>query len=84
MAEGTNPNSIAVDQLRSIIERIERMEEEKKGVAEDIKDIYVESKSVGFDVKTIRAIVKLRKMEKHHRDEADMLLETYKLALGMA
>jgi len=84
MAEGTNPNSIAVDQLRSIIERVERLEEEKKGVSDDIKDIYVEAKGNGFDGKTIKAIVKLRKMEKHHRDEADMLLETYKLALGMS
>lgn len=84
MAEGTNPNSIAVDQLRSIIERVERLEEEKKGVSDDIKDMYAEAKGNGFDTKTIKAVVKLRKMEKHHRDEQDMLLETYKLALGMS
>ncbi|WP_242148102.1 MULTISPECIES: DUF2312 domain-containing protein [unclassified Sphingomonas] len=76
--------SIAADQLRLLIERIERLEEEKKGIADDIKDVYGEAKSTGFDVKTIRTIVRLRKMEKHHRDEAEMLLETYKQALGLA
>ncbi len=74
---------IAADQLRLLIERIERLEEEKKGIADDIKDVYGEAKSTGFDVKTIRQIVRLRKMEKHHRDEAEMLLETYKQALGL-
>jgi uncharacterized protein (UPF0335 family) len=74
---------IAADQLRLLIERIERLEEEKKGIADDIKDVYAEAKSTGFDVKTIRTIVRLRKMEKHHRDEAEMLLETYKQALGL-
>ena len=77
-------NSIAADQLRLLIERIERLEEEKRGIADDIKDVYGEAKSTGFDVKTIRTIVRLRKMEKHHRDEAEMLLETYKQALGLA
>lgn len=74
---------IAADQLRLLIERIERLEEEKKGIADDIKDVYGEAKSTGFDVKTIRAIVRLRKMEKHHREEAEAILETYKTALGM-
>uniref|UniRef100_UPI0035CBAD3C DUF2312 domain-containing protein n=1 Tax=uncultured Sphingomonas sp. TaxID=158754 RepID=UPI0035CBAD3C len=74
---------IAADQLRLLIERIERLEEEKKGIADDIKDVYGEAKSTGFDVKTIRSIVRLRKMEKHHRDEAEALLETYKAALGL-
>ena len=74
---------IAADQLRLLIERIERLEEEKKGIADDIKDVYGEAKSTGFDTKTIRQIVRLRKMEKHHRDEAEMLLETYKAALGL-
>ena len=72
------------DRLRLLIERVERLEEEKKGIADDIKDVYGEAKSTGFDVKTIRTIVRLRKMEKHHRDEAEMLLETYKQALGLA
>lgn len=74
---------IAADQLRILIERIERLEEEKEGIAEDIKDVYGEAKSTGFDVRTIRAIVRLRKMEKHHREEAEALLETYKQALGL-
>jgi len=76
--------NISADQLRLLIERIERLEEEKKGISDDIKDVYGEAKSTGFDVKTIRTIVRLRKMEKHHRDEAEMLLETYKQALGLA
>jgi len=76
-------DSISAEQLRLFIERIERLEEEKKGIADDIKDVYAEAKSTGFDVKTMRSIVKLRKMEKHHRDEADALLETYRNALGL-
>jgi uncharacterized protein (UPF0335 family) len=77
-------DNISADQLRLLIERVERLEEEKKGISEDIKDVYGEAKSTGFDVKTIRTIVRLRKMEKHHRDEAEALLETYKQALGLA
>jgi uncharacterized protein (UPF0335 family) len=76
-------DSVSAEQLRLFIERIERLEEEKKGIADDIKDVYSEAKSTGFDVKTMRTIVRLRKMEKHHRDEADMLLETYRNALGL-
>ncbi|MDF2383610.1 DUF2312 domain-containing protein [Sphingomonas sp. HITSZ_GF] len=76
-------DSISAEQLRLLIERIERLEEEKKGIADDIKDVYGEAKATGFDVKTMRSIVRLRKMEKHHRDEAEMLLETYKQALGI-
>lgn len=75
---------IAADQLRLLIERIERLEEEKRGIADDIKDVYGEAKSTGFDTKTMRMIVRLRRMEKHHRDEADALLETYRQALGLA
>ncbi len=75
---------IAADQLRLLIERIERLEEEKKAMADDIKDVYAEAKATGFDTKTMRVIVRLRKMEKHHRDEAEMLLDTYKAALGLA
>lgn len=76
-------DNISAEQLRLLIERIERLEEEKKGIADDIKDVYAEAKSTGFDVKTMRSIVRLRKMEKHHREEAEMLLETYKQALGI-
>ena len=78
----SEPN-VAADQLRLLIERIERLEEEKKGIADDIKDVYGEAKSTGYDVKTIRAIVRLRKMENHVRQEAEALLETYKAALGI-
>lgn len=79
MAEG----SIAADELRLLIERIERLEEEKKAIADDVKDVYSEAKSRGYDTKTIRAIVRLRKMENHDRQEAEALLETYKAALGI-
>lgn len=76
--------AIAADQLRLLIERIERLEEEKKGIADDIKDVYGEAKATGYDVKTMRQIVRLRKMENHDREEAEALLETYKAALGLA
>lgn len=77
-------DTVASEQLRLFIERIERLEEEKKGMADDIRDVYAEAKSQGYDAKTMRAIVRLRKMEKNARDEAEALLETYKAALGMA
>ena len=80
MAEGT----VAADQLRLFIERIERLEEEKRTMAEDIRDVYSEAKANGYDTKTMRAIVRLRKMETHVRQEADALLETYRTALGLA
>ncbi len=76
-------SGFAAGQLKSLIERIERLEEEKKGIADDIRDVYAEAKSTGYDVKTMRAIVRLRKMEKHHREEAEALLDTYKAALGL-
>lgn len=74
---------IAADRLRSFIERIERLEEEKKGLADDIKDIYAEAKGTGFDVKIIRQVVRLRKKAKEERQEEEELLELYKAALGM-
>ena len=77
-------DNISAEQLRLFIERIERLEEEKRAIADDIKDVYAEAKGTGFDAKTMRAIIKLRKMEKHHRDEAEALLDTYKAALGLA
>ena len=79
MADGT----VAADQLRLLIERIERLEEEKKGMADDIRDVYLEAKAQGYDSKTMRAIVRLRKMEQHARQEADALMETYRAALGL-
>jgi uncharacterized protein (UPF0335 family) len=74
---------IAADRLRSFIERIERLEEEKKGIADDIKDIYAEAKGTGFDVKIIRQLIRLRKKAKEERQEEEELLELYKSALGM-
>lgn len=76
-------DNVAADQLRLFIERIERLEEEKKGMADDIRDVYAEAKSQGFDSKTMRTIVRLRRMEKNALQEADALLETYRAALGM-
>lgn len=75
--------NVAAEQLQLLVERIERLESEKQGIADDIKDVYGEAKSTGYDVKTIRAIVRLRKMENHARQEAEALLETYKAALGL-
>jgi len=71
------------DRLRLLIERIERLEEEKKGIADDIRDVYQEAKAVGYDSKIMRKIVALRKMKPDARSEEEMLLETYKSALGM-
>ena len=74
---------IAVDRLQSLIERIERLENEKNGVSEDIRSIYAEAKSAGFDPKIMRAMVKLRKMNVADRDEIDFLTETYRKALDL-
>jgi len=76
-------DNIAADQLRLFVERIERLESEKKGLSDDIKDVYLESKANGYDPKTMRKIVRLRKMEKNARQEAEALLATYAAALGM-
>jgi len=81
MADNANASD---DRLRLLIERIERLEEEKKGIADDIRDVYAEAKAVGYDPKIMRQIVRLRKMKPDDRSEQDMLLETYKNALGMA
>jgi uncharacterized protein (UPF0335 family) len=79
MADGT----VAADQLRLFIERIERLEEEKKAIADDVRDVYSEAKSNGYCTKTMRKVVALRKMEAHDRQEADALIETYRAALGL-
>ena len=73
----------AKDQLKAIIERIERLEEEKATIASDIRDIYAESKGQGFDVKALRTIVRMRKQDANERQEAETILETYMQALGM-
>ncbi len=79
MSEG----NVAADQLRLFIERIERLEEEKKGIADDIRDVYAEAKAQGYDPKIMRQIVRLRKMQPHDRQEMEAILETYKAALGL-
>ncbi len=71
------------DRLRLLLERIERLEEEKKGIADDVKDVYAEAKAVGYDAKIIRQIVRLRKMKPDDRAEMEALLDTYKAALGL-
>jgi len=84
MKEDESPATrFAVDQLKSIIERIERLEEEKKAISEDIKDVYAESKGNGFDVKALRTIIRLRKQDPNERQEEESILETYMSALGM-
>jgi uncharacterized protein (UPF0335 family) len=75
--------NVSAEQLRLFIERIETLEEEKKATADDIKDVYAEAKGTGFDTKTMKAIVRLRKMEANARQEAEALLDTYKTALGL-
>ena len=71
------------DRLRLLIERIERLEEEKKGLGDDIKDVYAEAKAVGFDPKIMRQIVRLRKLKPDDRREMEAILDTYKNALGI-
>ncbi len=77
MAEATD------DRLRLLIERIERLEEEKKGIADDIRDVYAEAKATGYDTKIMRQIIKLRKMRPDERSEQETILDTYLAALGM-
>jgi uncharacterized protein (UPF0335 family) len=74
---------VAVDQLKSIIARVEKLEEEKAGIAADIRDVFAEAKGNGFDVKAIRSILKIRKMDASEREEAETILDTYMHALGM-
>ncbi len=75
--------SVARDQLRTIVERIERLEEEKKAIADDIKEVFAEAKGNGFDVKTLRTIVRMRKIEATEREEQEAMLDLYMSALGM-
>ena len=75
--------SVARDQLRSIVERIERLEEEKKAIADDIRDVFAEAKGNGFDVKTLRTVVRMRKIEVAERQEQEAMLDLYMSALGM-
>jgi len=73
----------AKDHLKAFVERIERLEEEKKTIADDVRDVYAEAKATGFDVKALRAIVRLRKVDVDERKEHEAILETYLHALGM-
>jgi uncharacterized protein (UPF0335 family) len=73
----------AKDQLKAFVERLERLEEEKKAIADDIRDVYAEAKGNGFDVKTLRIVVRLRKQDVNERKEQEAILETYLHALGM-
>ncbi len=84
MARGAGDNSEAKDdRLRLLIERIERLAEEKKGIADDIKDVFAEAKAVGYDPKIMREVIKLRAMEPDDRKERDALIDTYRIALGL-
>ena len=76
--------TVAAGQLRAIIERIERLEEEKKTISDDIKDVYAEAKGTGFDVAAIRQLIRLRKKDQAERQEEEAILDLYKAALGMA
>jgi uncharacterized protein (UPF0335 family) len=75
--------SVAGEQLRSIVERIERLEEEKQALADDIKEVYAEAKANGFDTKTLRTVIRLRKQDSNERQEQEALLDLYMQALGM-
>lgn len=79
MTEGHNSRA----QLRSIVERVERLEEEKKAIADDIKDVFAEAKANGYDNRALRHIIKLRKQDKTARDEFEAIVDTYMVALGM-
>lgn len=76
--------TVAAGQLRALIERIERLEEEKKTISDDIKEIYAEAKGTGFDIKALRTIVRLRKKDQAEREEEEAMIDLYKNALGMA
>ncbi len=75
--------TVAAGQLRSIIERIERLEEDKGAVSEDIKQVYAEAKGTGFDVKALRSLIRIRKKDKAELQEEEAILDLYKTAIGM-
>jgi uncharacterized protein (UPF0335 family) len=77
-------DGVARDQLRAFIERIERLEEEKKAISDDIKEIYAEAKGNGYDTKVLRQVVRIRKQDQHERAEQEAILDLYLHALGMA
>tara|TARA_R110002111_G_scaffold64884_7_gene106550 strand:- start:153 stop:422 length:270 start_codon:yes stop_codon:yes gene_type:complete len=79
----SNMTETTKEKLRQTVDKIERLEEEKKEVAEQIKEVYAESKAFGFDVKALRAVIRIRKIEKADREEQEMMLELYMMALGI-
>jgi len=79
----SNPGGVAGDQLRAFVERIEKLEEEKQTISDDIKDVYAEAKANGYDTKIMRTVVRLRKQDSAERQEQEALLDTYMAALGM-
>ncbi len=83
MSKKSRVGGVAVDQLKSIIGRVEKLEEEKTGIAADIRDVFAEAKGNGFDVKAIRSIIKLRKLDAAELEEQETILDTYRRALGM-
>ena len=82
-AQEETAHKFAKDQLKAFVERVERLEEEKKTISDDIKDVYAEAKAVGYDVKALRTIVRMRKQDIDERKEQETILETYMHALGM-
>ena len=85
MTEQAEPvtGGIAADRLRSIVDRVERLEEERKAFGNDIKDVFAEAKSAGFDVKVLRQVIRIRKMEPAEAEEIETLVDVYRRALGM-
>jgi uncharacterized protein (UPF0335 family) len=81
--DGEVAHRFAKDQLKAFVERVERLEEEKKAIADDVRDVYAEAKANGFDVKALRTVVRLRKQDVNERKEQEAILETYLHALGM-
>ena len=84
LSKKTKAGPISADRLKSFVERIEKLEEERKAIGGDIRDVYSEAKGVGYDVKTMRKVVSLRRVDAAQREEEETLLDTYKHALGMA
>lgn len=82
-AESNSAENVAVERLRNIVERIERLEEERKALGSDIKDMYSEAKSAGFDTKVLKQLIRLRKLEPSEVEEQESLLDVYRRALGM-
>lgn len=79
----SDPGSVSGGQLKAFVERIERLEEEKKAIADDIKDVYAEAKGTGYDTKILKQVISIRKKEPHEREEQEALLDLYLAALGM-